>query len=53
MLLLKITHLLLAAVVVPHCPGHLLVVHLLGAVGLHHPPGAGELGRVGNLEDAL
>ena len=33
----------LAAVVVPHGPGHLLIVHLLRPVGLHLTPRLGKL----------
>lgn len=44
--------LVLVPVVVAHGPRHLLVVHLLAAVGLHATPRLGELGGVADLEDA-
>ena len=36
----------LTAVVIPHGPGHLLVVHLLRPVRLHPTPRLGKLQRV-------
>jgi hypothetical protein len=42
-----------AAVVIPHGPAHLFVVHLLAAVGLHQAPRPRELEGVAHLEDAV
>ena len=44
--------LLLVAVVVPHGPAHLLVVHGLRPVGLHLAPGPGKVACVIDLEHA-
>ena len=42
-----------AAVMVPHGPAHLFVVHLFAPVGLHPAPGPGKLHGVAHLEDAV
>ena len=41
------------AVVIPHRPAHLFVVHLLAPVGLHPAPRSSELEGVAHLEDAV
>ena len=43
----------LTAVMVPHGPGHLLIVHLLRPVGLHPTPRLGKLQCVCYLEERL
>lgn len=42
----------LASIMVPHSPGHLLIVHLLRSVGLHAAPRLGKLQGVCDLKAA-